>query len=101
MAAAPGRKILGLGVDVVRVSRLRTTYARFGDRFLRRAFAPSEVEQFRRRGPPDSDPREPTQRQVEFLASRWAAKEATFKALGEWRVGLLDPENAFVSSDGW
>ena len=24
-----------------------------------------------------------------------------YEALGEWLVGLLDPENAFVSSDGW
>ena len=98
--------LFGIGVDVVRTARLRSTYNRFGLRFLRRAISPSEIEEFFRRG----EREEPTERargsgedgavsrvaagcdertnarQIEFLASRWAVKEACHKALGKWRL---------------
>jgi holo-[acyl-carrier protein] synthase len=63
--------IVGVGVDLVLVSRIRRVIERWQDRFLQRVFTPDEIAYaFRRRDP------------VEHLAVRFAAKEATLKALG-------------------
>lgn len=99
--------ILGVGVDVVKTSRLRRTYDRFGARFLRRAFADSEIQEFLSRGSGDGGVHADihnvlsvgkadeihtsvTSRQIEFLASRWAVKEACHKALKNWRLPFTE-----------
>lgn len=63
--------IVGLGVDLVEVARVRRLMARWGGRFLERVFTPEEVAYALRRRDP-----------AEHLAARFAAKEATLKALG-------------------
>ena len=63
--------VLGVGVDLVRISRIRRILERWQERFLRRVFTPDEVAYaLGRHDPP------------EHLAARFAAKEATLKALG-------------------
>lgn len=57
-----------VGIDVIEIDRIRATLARFGPRFLRRVFSERERERYGHR------PAE--------LAARFAAKEATMKALG-------------------
>jgi holo-[acyl-carrier protein] synthase len=57
-----------LGIDIVRVARLRAALDRFGDRFVTRVCTPREAAYFRGR--------------AETLAGRWAAKEAVSKVLG-------------------
>ncbi|HEU0028685.1 MAG TPA: holo-ACP synthase [Ktedonobacterales bacterium] len=57
-----------IGVDLFERDRLRQSYARRGERLLRRLFTPLEVEQARG--------------DILRLASRFAAKEACAKALG-------------------
>jgi holo-[acyl-carrier protein] synthase len=57
-----------LGIDIIRVDRIRKTLEKFGDRFLRRVLTPSEQRYVR--GRPGT------------LAGRWAAKEAVSKVLG-------------------
>lgn len=70
--------IIGIGTDVVDIRRIERTIARFGQRFVERCFAPSERDAARGRA--DS---------VAFLAKRFAAKEAVWKALGEGpRLGI-------------
>lgn len=79
--------VRGIGVDVCHVPRLARAHARFGDRFLRRAFHPAEAARFTAlmaRGPPAAA--------HAFLASRWAAKEALHKALGALRLLFPDVE---------
>ncbi|MBI3458465.1 MAG: holo-ACP synthase [Candidatus Rokubacteria bacterium] len=66
--------ILGVGVDLVRIERVRQAMERWQERFLERVFTPDEVTYARRRRNP-----------AEHLAARFAAKEATLKALG---IGL-------------
>jgi holo-[acyl-carrier protein] synthase len=56
------------GIDVVELARFRASYARWGERLVRRVF--TEAEAARARGRPDE------------LAARFAAKEAISKALG-------------------
>ena len=60
--------MLATGVDIIEISRIARTLERYGDRFLRRIYTPGELEYCR--GRPSK------------LASRFAAKEATMKALG-------------------
>jgi holo-[acyl-carrier protein] synthase len=57
-----------LGVDIIKVGRIRDTLARFGPRFSERVLTPSERRYVRDR--------------PETLAGRWAAKEAVSKVLG-------------------
>jgi holo-[acyl-carrier protein] synthase len=63
--------ILGTGIDLCEVARMRRLYERFGERLLERIFTPVErAELLRRRDP------------AQGMAVRWAAKEAGTKALG-------------------
>src|SRR5690349_177244 len=66
--------IIGLGLDATDIDRVADTLARYGDRFLRRIFTEAEVAYCTRRRVP-----------AIHLAGRFAAKEATMKALGTGR----------------
>jgi holo-[acyl-carrier protein] synthase len=57
-----------LGIDIIRVARIRASLERFGDRFSRRVLTPAEQRYVRGR--------------PETMAGRWAAKEAVSKVLG-------------------
>jgi len=70
--------ILGTGVDIAEVPRIRQSIERFGDRFLRRIFTEGEIRYCERRA-----------RRFESYAARFAAKEAAMKALGTgWSRGV-------------
>jgi len=57
-----------LGIDIIKVDRIRATLERFGTRFSRRVLTTNEQRYVRDR--------------PETLAGRWAAKEAVSKVLG-------------------
>jgi holo-[acyl-carrier protein] synthase len=63
--------IFGVGTDIVELSRIQATYARFGAHFVDRLLMDEERELFERNRWP-----------ARFLAMRFAAKEATVKAMG-------------------
>jgi holo-[acyl-carrier protein] synthase len=70
--------IVGLGVDMEEVSRIREVISRHGRIFLDRIFTSAEVSYCERH-------RDPAER----YAARFAAKEATMKALGTgWSKGV-------------
>jgi len=70
--------IVGTGIDIAEVARIRQSIARFGDRFLRRIYTPDEIRYC------DSKAN-----RVERYAARFAAKEAAMKALGTgWNHGV-------------
>jgi holo-[acyl-carrier protein] synthase len=69
--------IYGIGVDLIKVTRLESGLARFGEHYADRLLAPEEHQEFFLA----SDP-------ARFLAKRFAAKEAFAKAAG---TGLRDP----------
>jgi holo-[acyl-carrier protein] synthase len=74
--------VVGLGIDICPVERLRQAVERHGDRFLRRIFTDEERAYADSRGNPE-----------ESLAARFAAKEAASKALGAPRgIGWHDVE---------
>lgn len=71
--------IVGLGVDVTPVDRIRAAWERHGTRLLAKLFHPGEVQ----RDPALGEPF------VEHVAGRFAAKEAAMKALGTgWGKGV-------------
>lgn len=63
--------IFGIGTDIVELSRVQETYNRFGEHFVDRLLMDAERSLF-----------EKSKQPVRFLAMRFAAKEATVKALG-------------------
>ncbi len=65
--------ILGLGLDVVEISRIARVWEKFGMRFADRILHPAEAACLDQAGGAKA---------VQFLASRFAAKEAAVKALG-------------------
>lgn len=76
--------IIGLGVDIVDIRRMRLALERHPERLVQRIYCKGEREFCRRRHDP-----------VPFFAVRFAAKEALFKALATgWAGGVtwLDVE---------
>jgi holo-[acyl-carrier protein] synthase len=64
-------RILGVGVDIVAISRVRGLHDRHPERFAARLLSEPELQEWAR-----------LQDKVVFLAKRFAAKEAVAKALG-------------------
>ena len=60
--------ITELGIDIIKVDRIRRSLERFGSRFSDRVLTPTEQRYVRGR--------------AETMAGRWAAKEAVSKVLG-------------------
>jgi holo-[acyl-carrier protein] synthase len=70
--------IIGTGVDLCEVGRMREAIERHGQRILNRVFTEAEVAYSQRKA-----------NRFERFAARFAAKEAGMKALGTgWRGGL-------------
>ncbi|CAD6506966.1 holo-ACP synthase [Candidatus Profftia tarda] len=63
--------ILGLGIDIVEISRIKDMVLRRGDQIARRLLAPAELERYFA-----------NHDKVRYLAKRFAAKEALVKAFG-------------------
>ncbi len=68
MARHPPEETTELGIDIIKVARIRAAIERFGSRFSRRVLTPAEQRYVRDR--------------PETFAGRWAAKEAVSKVLG-------------------
>lgn len=72
------------GIDIIEIARIERVLADFGERFLRRIYTEYERERYRHR--------------VSELAARFAAKEATSKALGTGIRGIRWREMEVVSN---
>jgi holo-[acyl-carrier protein] synthase len=71
--------IYGVGTDVVEIGRIEKALERFGERFARRILCPPELKRFSAH-----------KLKANYLAKRFAAKEAFTKALG---TGIHAPAN--------
>lgn len=70
--------IIGTGIDLAEVPRIRSSIERYGDRFIERVYTPLERTYVERKA-----------NKFERYAARFAAKEAGMKALGTgWRRGV-------------
>jgi len=82
--------IVGSGVDLAEVSRIRDAISRHGERFIKRVYTDGEITYVDRKA-----------NRFERYAARFAAKEAGMKALGTgWHRGVQwkDFEVANLSS---
>ena len=79
--------VIGLGNDMIDITRIEATLARWGRRFIERVFTATEIEKSERR-----------KNRAASFAKRFAAKEACAKALGtgiragvHWRhIGVVN-----------
>ena len=70
--------IVGTGVDLAEVPRIRASIERFGARFIDRIYTPAEIAYVERKA-----------NRYERYAARFAAKEAGMKAIGTgWKRGV-------------
>ena len=70
--------IVGTGVDLAEVDRIRESLERFGEKFLKRVYTEGEIAYVQRKA-----------NKYERYAARFAAKEAGMKAIGTgWRRGV-------------
>jgi holo-[acyl-carrier protein] synthase len=70
--------IVGTGVDLAEVPRIKASIKRYGERFIRRIYTPAEIAYVERKA-----------NKFERYAARFAAKEAGMKAIGTgWRRGV-------------
>jgi holo-[acyl-carrier protein] synthase len=65
---------IAVGVDIIEIARIQRSLDDFGERFLHRVYTERERERYRTR--------------ISELAARFAAKEATSKALGTGIRGI-------------
>jgi holo-[acyl-carrier protein] synthase len=65
---------VAVGVDIIEIARIQRVLDLYGERFLNRVYTERERERYRDR--------------VQELAARFAAKEATSKALGTGIIGI-------------
>jgi len=70
--------IVGTGVDLAEVPRIRASIEKFGARFIERVYTPAQIAYVERKA-----------NRFERYAARFAAKEAGMKAIGTgWRHGV-------------
>jgi len=68
--------IVGIGTDIASVSRIDKIYQERKNKFLERILSPDEINIFDKN------------QKIEFLAGRFAAKEAIIKAMGEKKIAF-------------
>ncbi len=79
--------IAGIGHDLIEIERVARVWRRFGDRFAQRILTPREIAAR-------------TELSAQYLAGRFAAKEAAAKALGTGIRGEITWQSLEVEIDG-
>ena len=70
--------VLGLGIDIIEIERIKKSIERYGDRFLNKVFTNEEIKYCNSKF-----------NKYQHYAARFAAKEAVYKALTSgWKEGL-------------
>ncbi|ACV26179.1 holo-ACP synthase [Kangiella koreensis] len=80
--------IFGVGTDIVDIERIARSVERNGDKFAERILAPVEIELYQK-----------TKNKINYLAKRFAAKEAVSKALGTGMRQGIDFAQLIISND--
>ena len=80
--------IYGIGTDIVHVNRMRENLDKYGNKFAHRILTEKEYSEFKSK-----------KDKASFLAKRFAAKEATAKAMGTGFSGGLSLHHIGVRHD--
>jgi len=62
--------VIGIGIDIIEIDRIRDSVEKFGDRFLNKVYTQKELDYCLKK-----------KYKYQHLAARFAAKEAVYKAL--------------------
>lgn len=89
--------ILGIGSDLIPVSRIEGTLREHGERFIARCFAQSERDYIEARAA--AAPEHAERLRASGYAKRWAAKEACAKALGLGIRGDIYLRDIIIGND--
>ena len=81
--------IFGIGTDVVEVIRIKESLDKFGDKLAQKILTHEEIAAY-----------QASSRKENFLAKRFAAKEAFYKALGTGLRGEVNLQAITVVHDG-
>lgn len=80
--------IVGVGVDIVEVPRIKDAVSRWKDAFLKRIFTENEIQYSKSK-----------KFAYQHLAARFAAKEAVLKAIGDASIQRIEWHNVEVLND--
>jgi len=70
--------VIGLGIDIIEIERIRKSVEKYGERFLSKIYTKNEIEYCFSKS-----------NRYQHLAARFAAKEAIYKALmSGWQKGV-------------
>ena len=70
--------VIGIGIDIIEIDRIKSSVENYGDEFLSRVFTSNEIKYCL-----------PKANKYQHFAARYAAKEAIYKALASgWQEGL-------------
>jgi holo-[acyl-carrier protein] synthase len=70
--------VLGLGIDIIEIDRIKKSIEKYGDKFLDKVFTEGEINYCNKKF-----------NKYQHYAARFAAKEAVYKALTSgWKEGL-------------
>jgi holo-[acyl-carrier protein] synthase len=70
--------VLGLGIDIIEIIRIKKSIEKYGDKFLAKVFTEGEISYCDKKF-----------NKYQHYAARFAAKEAVYKALASgWKEGL-------------
>lgn len=81
-------QIVGTGVDIVEISRIKQAVKKWSDRFLKRIFTAKELAYANGKSIP-----------CQHLAARFAAKEAVLKAIGDSTIHRIEWVNVEILND--
>ena len=82
--------ITGIGTDIVRIDRIERIFKKYGEVFLKRILNKLEIEKINLL---------PIYKKVNFLAKRFAGKEAISKALGTGIASGLQFKDIIIDND--
>jgi holo-[acyl-carrier protein] synthase len=81
--------IIGVGTDILKISRIDNIFNRYGDRFSKRILCHAELNIFENKN-----------KSISFLAKRFSVKEAASKALGTG-IGAISWHDFEVKNDSF
>jgi len=81
--------VLGLGIDIIEIARVKKSIDKFGDKFLEKVFTEGEIKYCNAKF-----------NKYQHYAARFAAKEAVYKALASgWTEGLRWKDIEILNDD--
>ena len=78
----------GIGIDIVEIDRIK---ASLSDTFVRKVLSTEELDTFNKYK---------DKRKIEYLAGRWACKEAIIKCLSDYETPLMSDLNIINNENG-